>query len=650
MKRKTYELSRRDFLKGAAASAVGLAGLGLLPASAGAEENTASETADTASNTYADTISWDGRYDVVIVGFGAAGAIAAVTAADAGASVLLLDKAPEGDEGGNTRYCGQMFVYGNENEEATLSYYQSLCGTHEIPEDLLTVYTQKIAHMYDYMEEIFGLDSSGFQNVSDTRYGYMSPEYPEFAGSDNISLNSLHEGTADGFLWNSLREMVVNRTNNIDVWFESPAVRLIQEPDENTVIGVQVERENEVLNIQAINGVILTCGGFENNADMTDNYLGLSRTAAFGSLYNTGDGIRMAAEVGADMWHMDVYEGASIFGFLTEEGVRASRATSSALYTGSCFAVAEDGSRFLREDQALTARHGHLYRGGSWENPSYSEHNWIVFDQAQADVIMEEEAIPEDYQSQIISGNTLEELAENTGMDADILVRTVSKFNTYAESGDDFEFNRAADTMTVFSSEGPYYAIEVMPTILNTQGGPKYNVNAEVLDHDGNAIPHLYSAGELGGICSFQYQGGGNIAECMIFGKIAGENAAAEKEALPEYNGQPVESSLIYTLGVQNDLLSSSSDIELGENEYLGTSHNGMGGDVVVKVTVDDNGTITAVEVISHSETEGIGTKAIEALPDKIVEAGSTDVDSISGATVTSKAILEAVDNALASM
>ena len=67
--------------------------------------------------TYADTIAWDGEYDVVVVGFGGAGSVASITAADVGASVLLTEKAPEGHEGGNTRYCGQVIVYGEDYED-----------------------------------------------------------------------------------------------------------------------------------------------------------------------------------------------------------------------------------------------------------------------------------------------------------------------------------------------------------------------------------------------------------------------------------------------------------------------------------------------------------------------------------------------------
>ena len=105
--------------------------------------------------------------------------------------------------------------------------------------------------------------------------------------------------------------------------------------------------------------------------------------------------------------------------------------------------------------------------------------------------------------------------------------------------------------------------------VLNTQGGPKRNAQAEVLAADGTAIPHLYSAGELGGINANMYQAGGNLAECLIFGKIAGENAATSKTtsevslqaALPKYGRNDI---------AENDDLAS---IELGQDQYLGQSN-----------------------------------------------------------------------------
>ncbi len=602
----------------------------------------------TAGYSYADTIAWDGQYDVVVVGFGGAGAVAASTAADEGAKVLLVEKAPEGHEGGNTRYCGQLFVYGDEDEEATLSYYKELAADREIPEAMLRVYTKNIAHMYDVMEKLTGIDKSGFVDWSGTPFvGPMSPEYPEFTGAEHISLNTLHDGFGDGFLWQNLRGLVTGKPDSIDVWFESPGTHLIQDPVAKTILGVQVEREGKTLNIRANNGVVLATGGFENNQQMIENYLDMSQTAYLGGGYNTGDGISMAMEAGADLWHMDVYEGGGFtYGatsFKVKPGERSVQVNSPAFTSGSVLFLAADGSRYLRED--ASARHGHIYDGGTWRNPNYSTRNFVFYDQAQATIM--ETAIPTEFQKDIIKVNTLTELAKTTGMDPKILADTVSTYNNFAKNGKDLAYGRDPKTMTAISDKGSYYALEILPSILNTQGGPRRNENAEVLDHSGNPIPHLYSAGELGGICAFQYQGGGNIAECVIFGQSAGKNAAAQKEALPAYqNRLKTVSPMTYTPGKVSDLVKDGPDVTLSANEYLGVSHNAMGGDLHVKVTLD-NGKITKVEVLDNKETPGIGTKAIEAIPDAIVKANSVEVDNVSTATITSKAIKEAVADAL---
>lgn len=597
--------------------------------------------------TYADTIAWDGEYDVIVAGFGGAGATAASYAADAGAKVLLVEKAPEGAEGGNTRVCGQMFVYGGEDEEATFAYYRQLGSERDVPEAMLRMYTKQIAHMYDYVAEMFSLDKNDFTSWtgSDVFGGVlatMSPEYPEFEGSDKISLNSLNDTFGDGYLWKNIRKRVTDRADSIDVWFESPAVGLIQDPVSKTILGVEVEREGQTLRIRAKNGVVLATGGFENNPEMIETYLGFAKSTYYGGGYNTGDGIRMAMEVGADLWHMNVYEGSTQTGSATmTEGANGSAGVNAlaGLKSGSVVFVGADGGRFVREDE--TGRHGHVYENGVWENPHWSEHTFIVYDQAQAD----QAGSLGDFDAQVIKADTLEALAEKTGMDAAILTETVARFNGYAETGVDIEYGRAADSMRAFSAEGPYYALETVPGILNTQGGPRRNENAEVLDHDGNPIPHLYSAGELGGICSLQYQGGGNIAECLIFGKIAGENAAAPKDdAAAEL--VKVESHIVYTPGVASDIAKEEAAYETAENEYIGVSENGMGGKLVVKVTMNGDA-IAAVEVIEQKETVGIADAALNTLPEAIVAANSTDVDTASGATITSKAIIEAVNNAL---
>ena len=599
--------------------------------------------------TFADTVKWDAEYDVVVAGFGAAGAVTAKTAAENGASVLIVEKCTEGEAGGNSKVAGQLFAYGNGNVEETKKYYQALAGDTEVPEASLDVIVNGVANMAEILVNDFGLNKDDFVDWTGFPViGVMSPEYPEFEGSETIGLWTTHMGTSDSHLYQILKEQVVKNADKIDVWFETPATELIQDPMSGAIIGVKVTRGGQESHIRALNGVVLCTGGFEDNKEMVQHYIGLTDYAPIGGLYNTGDGIRMAQAVGADLWHMTVYEGGFGLGgvsFNVEEGQRASQIqvlSQGPLNTGALVLLGMDGDRFVNE--SVPVRHGHVYMNGTWHNPTYPDKMWTVYDQTQADLIAEAEAIPEQFRSQVVEASSLEELAEKTGMKADQLKATIANFNDYAKQGTDEQYHRDGETMRPFDGT-KYYAFPVKAEILNTQGGPKRNENAEILDVKGNPIPHLYSAGEMGGITSEHYQGGTNLAECIIFGQIAGKNAAAAKDALPEYTLAPKVESTPTKLGEVTDLNQATS-YETQDNEYIGEG-TGMGGKLVVKVTMDGD-QIANVEIVEHSESENISDPAIEQLPKAIVEANGTEVDTISGATVTSKAIIEAVNNALA--
>ena len=246
----------------------------------------------------------------------------------------------------------------------------------------------------------------------------------------------------------------------------------------------------------------------------------------------------------------------------------------------------------------------------------------------------------------LYKADTIEELGAMLNMP--YLAETVALFNRYCSEGKDEQFRRS--TLIPFGA-GPYYAYEFpQNAILNTQGGPQRNENAQIVGLNGQPIPHLYSAGELGGVTAHTYQGGGNIAECLVFGQIAGANAAVPKEALPQYMAVAVEDKMTHTFGSYNDLLADVAyDYELGENEYLGVSKNGMGGDVVVKVTMDGD-KIAKIDVLLHNETPGTSDPAFTQVPTAIINAQNANVDTASGATITSKALMEAVQNALDSI
>ena len=115
--------------------------------------------------TYADTIAWDAQYDVVVAGFGAAGAVTAKTAAEEGATVLIVEKMSEGESGGNSKYAGQLFANGHGDVEKTLNYYKQLAADTDVPESMLRVIATGVANMADTLANDFGADRSQFLSL-----------------------------------------------------------------------------------------------------------------------------------------------------------------------------------------------------------------------------------------------------------------------------------------------------------------------------------------------------------------------------------------------------------------------------------------------------------------------------------------------------
>lgn len=591
--------------------------------------------------TYADTIAWDGEFDVIVVGYGGAGATASITAADEGANVLLLEKAPAEWAGGNSRVCAQVIMNVSDYDKG-VAYFKSLRGEFTLHSD------EQIAFMVkNIMETDEWLISMGAENV----FRFNSAEYPERPGADAIDYTLVNgKGPTDmmnAAAWKLLSGNVEKRGDKIEVWYESPGKHLIQDPINKTILGVQVEREGKMLNIRALNGVVLACGGFENNPEMIQNYLARPYVFPFGTWYNTGDGITMALEAGAQLWHMGFISGPfmSYHPFTDNDTVWNLSMGLNHTKGKSMLNVGPDAKRFYNETGGT--RHGHVSYNGVFKQQLAVTPAYTIFDETtrlagpihptyQAD---NSDAIEKGI---ILKADTLAELAKKLGLDPAALENTVKEYNKLCADKKDIYFGRNPETMEPIKT-APYYAFSLVPGMVNTQGGPKRNFECEVLNTTGEPIPHLYSAGELGSFYDENYQGGGNMSECIWSGQIAGRNAAASKEALSDINLKTVSSNIIYSIDQRAE--TKTTEVALGQNEYLGEA-SGMGGKLVVKVKVED-GVIRSVEIVSHGESEGISDNAIERIPGMIVQANSAKVDTMSGCTITSNAIMAAVEDAL---
>ena len=641
----SFDLSRRDFLKKAA---VGAAGLGALSMGL---------TGAMAEPAATDGVQWDAEYDVVVLGYGFAGSAAALAAADAGARVLLSEKAPLGGEGGNSKAAGQA-LQATDDKEKFHTYLKQLMGHYENWDaELLETYADGAYHQYEWLVNTLGLDpeqilpsepwempnQGGFAGAPATmmgRSGYLMnwAEFPEYEGSDHCFCFFISGKEFDSSLYLACKAAVEKR-DNIQLWFDAPGKRLIRD-SQGKVLGVRILKEGTAVNVRALGGVVLATGGFEANKNMIASYLQRPYCYVRAAIYNEGDGVKMAQAVGADLWHMS--NGAAFsWGYQPEGRSSCLSVNSAALKAGVL--VGPGGTRFMNE--TASSRHGRIDIGGSWIMMPTPCPAFIVTDSQGIHTkfcsSFSEDNADEIADGWVYQGATLEELAAQIGVDAQNLTATVDKFNAACDAGVDADYGRPADTMTALKT-GPYYAIEIGPTMLNTQGGPVRNKYAQVLDVDGNPIPGLFSAGELGALWSDMYNGGGNIAEGCIFGRIAGANAAANAKG--EFEGAPWVDPDAVVEEVQEKPVETAT-VSYVDGTYVGTG-KGMNGKFQVTVTIA-GGQVTDIQVGENSETQGIGSNAIEQMPGRIIQAQSVNVDGVAGATVTSDAIKEAVADAL---
>ncbi|MCL2827098.1 MAG: FAD-binding protein, partial [Eggerthellaceae bacterium] len=617
-------IDRRAFLKGSiAAGALGAASLGLVGCNT---SNGATGAEGGESQPFELGVTWDSEYDVVVVGFGGAGAASAITAADNGSKVLLLEKAPTRRPGGSSAVCMQWICY-TEDKVGLLKYFQALRVNFETPsDDLLNTYIDGVAQNKDWVTSI------GAPNP--TTFTYL--DFPDFPGADAftpLTVNGRTEDPAnllkqDGAAYRLLKSAVVSRSDSIDVWYEARGNKLVQDPVTKVIHGVVAEVEGADRTIRARNGVILTCGGFENNKDMQQDFLQRTFNPSLGrALWNEGDGIKMAMEVGADLWHMSncVTNNGEFFDWDTM--------TATFAFSKPGIMVGNDGTRIASVRNA--SAHGKTWVSGTWTNANFPDELWTVFDQNIKDTKTFNQCWTKDLSYEtakgwVLQADTLQELGKKMGFTDDAsatLADTVAKYNGYCADGFDPQWQIPPTSLLALASP-PYYAIKLQVCFTNTQGGPRKNERGEILDIQGNPVPHLYESGELGDIWSNLYQASNNLGGGLVFGRISGANAATPKTD----NYQ--DSVMGGKAGYKPTVTEKTYDAAAGQ--YIGKGRGRGLAPLVVRLTVQDD-KIANVEVLEHYESDGLPKVAIalDSIPKSMVDTNSANIDVVSGATLT---------------
>jgi len=486
--------------------------------------------------------SWYREADVVVAGYGGAGVVAAITAHDAGAKVLVLEKAPFRG-GGSTSISFGVCACPNNVKDA-VDYLYAACGGNDpggstTPREVIEAWAEEVCRNKEWWNKM-GIEHKEMS----------MPEFRNLPGSS--SMNAITATGMGQALFFKLNQHAKDR--GIEILFDSPAEELIQDPETKEILGVKARVKGEEKRIKANRAVVLCTGGFDFNEDMKRDYLKCYPMKFYGWKFNTGDGVRMCQKVGADLWHMDMLAGGHCAWFPedpADTGYTLSTRTENFIWVNRL------GKRFCNEPNWVRQMHKGwpIFSEFSFDGPGYLRiPTYLVFDEtARKAGSMGEtvestgrETLPAELggttpwskdnmaeieKGWIKKGDTIEALAEAIGapMDATTLKASIEAYNGYCTSGKDPEFDRAARSLKPVET-GPYYAISLYPGMVCTHGGARRNGKAQILDPDKKPIPRLYSAGTFGSVLGRIYSVfGGNVGECCAFGRIAGRNAAAEK-------------------------------------------------------------------------------------------------------------------------
>jgi tricarballylate dehydrogenase len=492
------------------------------------------------------------RYDVVVVGAGNAALCAALAAKESGASVIVLERAPKAERGGNTAFtAGAMrFAYNGVEDILALcpeltesdieatdfgaytadDFYNDMCRVTEFrtDPDLADILVKRSFETLKWMQ------SKGvrFAPIYGRQAFKLDGKFKFWGG---LTLEAWGGGPG---LVDSL--VAAAESAGIEIVYEARALEL-QRDGGTRVTGVVVQAGEQQQTISAA-AVILASGGFEANPEWRTRYLGPGWDLAKvrGSRFNMGDGIRMALDIGAMPWGH--WSGAHAVGWDLNAPHYGDLAVGDGFQKHSYpfgIMVNADGKRFV--DEGADFRNYTYAKYGRQILDQPQQFAWQIFDQKVAFLLRDEYRIR---QVTKVTADSISALAKKLdGVDPDQFVKTIEEFNAAVKTEVAFNPNEKDGRRTVGLQidktnwanpldTPPYEAYAVTCGLTFTFGGLRITEQAEVLDTEDNLIPGLYACGELvGGIFFFNYPGGTGLTNGSVFGRIAGVTAGAQVRA-----------------------------------------------------------------------------------------------------------------------
>ncbi len=636
------QISRRDFLKGSAVGVASLAAAGLLGACSSNEQASSGSS-----------ISFDKEVDFLIVGYGLAGEAAALEAndIDPNAKVCVLEKMSEENAGGNSIASGQTIILPNPDDLETFKRYLIACSQpNPIQEEYTDFLVKEFAEQGEWIQgtvEKVGYEF-GYVGGGPINWGSLVTEFPDLDGAsfNGCSAHVRKEGTTFeyGGVWRGF-DLAVRERENVELCFNTAFTSLIQD-ETGKVLGVTAtDSTGKEIKIKAEKGVLLACGGYENNLQMQRDFHGMDLVYTGGTPGDTGDAFEPLMSAGAKMWHMknQTQSGGYWLGIKVPEH-EATFMRNFSMTGTSWIEVAADSNRFYDEAGAYHRQHMKYKEYGHYVDLPHDRAlpvhlifdektrtsgaivtKWLSWPITTEGYVWSDDNSTEIEKGWIIKADTIEELAEKIDRDPATLKATIERFNSMANAGNDADYGRSAETMSALDTP-PFYAVSITPTLVATTGGAERNTKAQVVKWNGDVIENLYEAGELGSYVSNLYQNGMFLAEAIATGRAAADTA---------FNGR---STVASPLIMQQDEYDIAGKADGSYEELIKGNH----GEYTLRVDVA-GGKITNMEIISGRDNMFMDDAQLESFFNEVINGQTVEVDAISGATLDSNAMIDAL-------